>query len=577
LPTWRSGPAALANLNAVLYQDYLTDTRRYCTVIFGILTADSARTDTGARFGADGLRTFAGHLPVGAATGLVSRPGRVHVPLAGPSAVEREGRWTLFGDRSRRNRRTRAGIGGLMGSRRPIGPVDAIWLNMDRPNNLMVVDALVLFDEPVDWDRGLAVLRDRLVRRFAVFGQRPAAPALPWIGAPRWEDDPDFVLDRHIHRVRLPEPGDDRALRRYIESRLCRPFDRSHPMWETSFVDGYRGGAAIFARFHHAISDGIAGANLLMSLTDATADGEPPDTVEGTDQTEPAVGGLIGSVLRRAGDAAGSAASGLSSFVAGLPGWMRPQRASAALTQTWSTLGVLNKLLLSSNAHTSFDGEPGTAKTAVWSRPLPLPEVKRAGRLADATVNDVLISALAGAFWTYLVEHDGSATDLTTMVPVNVRPVADPPGPDLGNRFTLVLMKLPSGVGAPLARLAETKRRMDAIKRSPEVAITSAMISAIGKAPEEVKHVLVNFFAGKSIGVTTNVIGPNTQRFFAGTKVAGLLAWAPTSGRQTVSACILTYDNTVRVGFKVDATTIRDPERLAAAFEERIDWLLRIP
>jgi hypothetical protein len=191
-------------------------------------------------------------------------------------------------------------------------------------------------------------------------------------------------------------------------------------------------------------------------------------------------------------------------------------------------------------------------------------------------VNDVLVSALAGAFCTYLVDHDGVATDVTTMVPVNLRPPADPAAPALGNQFTLVLMKLPSGMDAPLARLAETKRRMDAIKRSPEVAITFGLISAIGRAPKEMERVLVDFFAGKAVGVTTNVIGPNVPRYFAGTKVSGLLAWAPTSGRQTVSACILTYDNTVRVGFKVDTNTIPDPERLVAAFEERIGWLMRI-
>ena len=29
-------------------------------------------------------------------------------------------------------------------STRLIGPVDTIWLNMDRPNNLMVIDSLVI-------------------------------------------------------------------------------------------------------------------------------------------------------------------------------------------------------------------------------------------------------------------------------------------------------------------------------------------------------------------------------------------------------------------------------------------------
>ena len=28
---------------------------------------------------------------------------------------------------------------------------DAAWLRMDRPTNLMVINAVLLFDEPIDW------------------------------------------------------------------------------------------------------------------------------------------------------------------------------------------------------------------------------------------------------------------------------------------------------------------------------------------------------------------------------------------------------------------------------------------
>ena len=51
----------------------------------------------------------------------------------------------------------------MMSERRAIGPVDTMWLNMDRPNNLMVIEGVMWFDDPIDRDRLRAVLQRRLV------------------------------------------------------------------------------------------------------------------------------------------------------------------------------------------------------------------------------------------------------------------------------------------------------------------------------------------------------------------------------------------------------------------------------
>ena len=51
-----------------------------------------------------------------------------------------------------------------MSGRRPVGAVDNIWLNMDRPNNLMVIDSVMWFDGSVDWDRFESLLLRRMRR-----------------------------------------------------------------------------------------------------------------------------------------------------------------------------------------------------------------------------------------------------------------------------------------------------------------------------------------------------------------------------------------------------------------------------
>lgn len=464
-----------------------------------------------------------------------------------------------------------------MGGRRPIGAVDRIWLNMDRPSNLLVIDAVVFFTEPVDWRRLMPVLATRLVDRFPIFRQRPE-PARGPLGAEHWSDDPTFSVRHHIRRAKLRRPGDDDALQRYIEQHMHRPLARDRPLWEIHLIDGYGRGCAMYARFHHAIADGIALATVLLSLTDATPDGDLRDL---TADPAPIVARSTAPLSDTHGDVDHTATTArlpsAARFITRPLRAVEPRRVGDVLVQTGRVAEIVNKLLLGRNPPTVLRGEPGVAKRAVWSRPFPLAGVKQLGRLAGATVNDVLVSMVAGAIASYLVDHDGVATDLTTMVPVNMRAPDQPLPAGLGNRFALVMLRLPSSIRPPLARLAETHRRMEAIKHSPEAMLTFGMITAIGRAPLAAERALVDFFADKAIGVTTNVAGPTTARYLAGAKIGGLLAWVPGSGNQTVGICIVTYNRTVRVGFKVDASTVPDPERLVHAFDDEIDMLMRTP
>jgi WS/DGAT/MGAT family acyltransferase len=403
-------------------------------------------------------------------------------------------------------------------------------------------------------------------------------PPIP-IGLPHWEDDPDFDIQRHMIRARLPEPGDDAALQAYLEEQIHRPFDRQHPLWEYHFIDGYRDGCAVMPRFHHALGDGAALMEVLLSTTDAEPDDdllpEPkkaPARDHGADHEHH---GLLGAASWMA-SAAGSAARGALHLLGELPHLANAHTLVDALTVTQQTGQITGKLLLGANPHSPLTGIPGLRKRVVWSEARGLDEIKKAGRLAGATMNDVLVTALSEALATYVEDRGGDAVDLITMIPVNLRKPGEPLPRELGNKFALVFLELPSGQYAPLERLALAKTRMDDIKHSPYALITFGLISAIGRTNPDVERVLVDFFSNKAIGVTTNVPGPRSRRYMAGVPMTGLLGWVPGSGHQTLGACILTYDNTVRVGFKVDAEIVPDPEKLVHAFDEAIDDLLQI-
>lgn len=447
-------------------------------------------------------------------------------------------------------------------ARRPVDPVDTIWLNMDRADNLMVIESLMMLEGPVDWDRFKSTVEQRILERFPVFGQRPVPSRLPMV-APHWEDVPDFDPEQHFVHARLPRPGHDRQLQAYLNRHLGRPLDRSRPMWEMHLLDGYDGGSAVYSRLHHSLADGIALMQVLLSLSDAAPD---DDLAEAPDTGEREHHGLI--------DAAVHVAATTGHAVLDLPQLVRPRYVADAMTLARQTSGITAKLLLTRNPASPVNGPVGVDKRVVWADPIPLDAVVDLGHRTGSTVNDVLVSALAGALHRYVARHHGDPVDIPTMVPVNVRPLDEPLPRELGNRFALVLFILPSSLATPFERLAETKRRMAAIKNSPEALLTFGLITGIGRTGPDLERFLVDFFANKACGVTTNVPGPRRPRYVAGSRIRRMVGWAPESGQQTLGTGIFSYAGEVTVGFKVDAHQFPRPEELLDDYRAELDELL---
>ena len=442
-----------------------------------------------------------------------------------------------------------------------VNPVDAIWMNMDRVQNLMVIECVMFLDGPIDRTRFDRVVQRRLIDAYPVFSRRPTVAGRR--GAThRWRDVDDFDFTGHVREVRLPAPGDDAALQEYVGRFLATPLPRDRPLWDIHLIDGLTNGSAIYVRLHHALADGIALTQVLLSLTDATAD-EPGDRSGSGEVRHHGAGDLIEAARRAAPEMTHA---------------LRPARIVAAMTAATRTglrgAGVLGKLLLTRNPESALAGAAGSHKRAVWSDPIDLQLIKDIAQSSNATVNDVLVSALAGAIERYHRERGHPAVDIPTMIPVNLRPVHLPLPRELGNRFALVLLMLPSGTGTAAERLAQTKLRMDQIKRSPEPVITFAMIQGIGRLGRRLSRALVTYFAGKASGVTTNVPGPREPRYLAGTRITSLLGWVPGSGDQTLGTCIFSYAGTVRIGFKTDTNVIPDPDRILGAFHDEIDDLV---
>ena len=208
--------------------------------------------------------------------------------------------------------------------------------------------------------------------------------------------------------------------------------------------------------------------------------------------------------------------------------------------------------------------------------PLSLTTVKTIGKATGATVNDVLLAAVAGALREYLLRRDSLVAEVNWMVPVNLKPIAENLPEDLGNYFALVFLPMPLETADPAERLAQMHQRMNRIKRSDEAVLTFGLQRVVSQSPGQIAFALTNFFANKAVGVLTNVPGPRAEMTFAGAPVRQVVGFAPCSGDQPMTATIFSYNDEVTVGFASDADLVPDPLELAELVVDQVAVLAEV-
>jgi WS/DGAT/MGAT family acyltransferase len=442
---------------------------------------------------------------------------------------------------------------------------DSAWLHMDRPTNLMVINAVLWFDVPLDWPRVKEVFHERVIDHFPRFRQR-VVERRPG-QAPAWADEPAFDADLHFHQMRLPAPGDRAALQEVLDDLITTPLDRTKPLWHVYRLEDYGTGDAVLVRMHHCIADGISLARVMLSLTDL--DGDPVGFAAHGSGDARRRGAAQVATLTRAAGAGRSAAATLAHE--SLEALAHPRHAADLARAAGDEARTLAKLLLPATEQGSpLKGEQRAAHRVAWADPVSLRTVKRTGHALDATVNDVLVAAVAGAIGRHLDTAGARPDELHAMVPFNLRPLDAPVPRELGNRFGLVLLGLPVGIRDPATRLQAVREQMLAIKDSHEGALAYGILGLVGRTPARVEELLVDFFSSKATMVLTNVPGPRREVSLAGTPVRGVLVWAPCSGSVGMSVSVFSYAGKVTAGFLTDAGLVPDPQALADDFRREV-------
>ena len=480
-------------------------------------------------------------------------------------------------------RRAASGMLGLSGER--MSKVDTAWLRMDCPTNLMLINGVWAVSPGITLEQ----LRERAGQRltqYPRFCQRVVEDAA---GA-TWVKDEHFDIAAHVEPLTLKRKRGQthqQALADAVGGFATQPLNARRPLWHFYLVEDFVGedgqaGSALIVRIHHCIADGIALMWVIMSLVDGGA--EPPKRPRresaGTEDwlSDALIKPLAGLTVRAIDFAGEGAARSLHALLDPEKAVQHGLAGSAdAVRMAWQVLNDAAALaLMSDDSPTRLKGDPGTIKRVAWCPPLSLDDVKAVGRALGCSVNDVLLSCVAGAIGGYLRNcgDDTRGKEIRAMIPVNLRPMEE--AWKLGNHFGLAPLVLPIGLENPIERIYEVRHRMDALKGSTQPLLAFGLLAVAGLMVKPAQDALLNLFGRKTTAVMTNVPGPHEPMTICGSRVTQCMFWVPQTGSVGLGVSILSYGGGVQFGVITDTVLCPEPQRIIDAFAPEFEALSTI-
>ncbi len=425
--------------------------------------------------------------------------------------------------------------------RERIASHDAIWLQ-DSTTNLMVINAVIITDR-----LDLATLRQAFQRR--IFEGPEAARferlrcRITGKGLRRyWDKDPHFDLSNHIFACKGRNLHKLEAIQAYVGRTASLQLDEDRPRWEIQVIEEFEENAtALLVRIHHSIGDGEALVSLMFTLMDGSWEEK-----QGMDRHAPAA-------------------------PTDIP-WL--DRALRAAAIPLKAPGILLRRLtwIPDRSHLHGPALSGNKQVA-WTAPLDLDVVKKARHQIGATVNDVLMASVSGAFSTYLAQQGGAApARFLISMPVNVRPLGEIPRCE--NHFAPVPMSIPAGTCSLSKRILEVKSKMDQMKRSAvPLVVYEIQRVLLTLFPKAVSRGLIDFLANKCTAVVTNIAGPCRDITLEGRRVRSILFWVPQRANIGVGISILSFAGQVQLGIIADEALVPNLALLIQAFEKEFEAL----
>jgi diacylglycerol O-acyltransferase len=428
--------------------------------------------------------------------------------------------------------------------------------------------AVEVLDTTPDWDRFQSVF-EYASRRVLRLRQKVVTPTVP-TAAPRWVVDPDFNLNFHVRRVRVPAPGTLREVFDLAEVMLQSPLDISRPLWTVTVVEGVENGqAAVLLHMSHAVTDGVGAVEMFAHIYDLERDPPPrepaplpiPQDLTGNDLARAGLnrlpGAIVGGLRGALGGAmhvAGRVARNPVSAVGGVVEYARSGLRGMSPVAEPSPLLRRRSLAARSEA---IDMDFG--------------DLRAAAKAAEGSINDTYLAALTGALRRYHNELGVPIEKLRMAVPVNLRAEADPAG---GNRFAGVMIAAPLGISDPRDRIQNIRTQM--CRRREEAAID--MVGAVAPVLSLLPDPILESMAGSIVSAdvqASNVPVYAGDTYIAGAKVLRQYGLGPLPA-VAMMAVLISRGGTCTVTTRYDRASVTEDDLWARCLVSGFDEVLAL-
>ncbi len=448
--------------------------------------------------------------------------------------------------------------------------LDSSFLHLERDSAHMHVAACSVFDgSPPAYDELVDAIESRLhlVPRYR---QRLAFVPLNQ-GRPVWVDDPYFRVRYHVRHTALPRPGGDEELKRLAGRVFSQALDRSRPLWELWLVEGLADERfAVLSKTHHALVDGVSGVDIATVLFDTSAEPLPvaPPEHQWIARPLPTRAQLLADALLERTTVPAEVVRGVKATLRG------PRTVAKRAGGALASVGALAWTGLQAAPPSPFNVRIGPHRRFTWV-PADLGQFKAIKNSLGGTVNDVVLTVVAGALGSYMRRH-GEPTEglgLRAMVPVSIR--ADIDRGALGNRVAAMWVTLPVGLSDPVQRLREVSDAMEGVKQSGQAVGAEILTRVSGFAPPTIMAQAARLQARQRLFnlVVTNIPGPQFPLYLLGRELEAIYPMVPLAENTALGIAILSYNGQLDFGLVGDYDALADLEALVDDLRASIDEL----
>jgi len=382
--------------------------------------------------------------------------------------------------------------------------------------------------------------------------------------------DPDFNLDFHVRRVRVPEPGTLREVFDLAEVILQSPLDISRPLWSATLIEGLRDGqAAQLLHMSHAVADGLGFVEMFAQIYDLERDpparSMPPQPVpqdlSANDLMRDGITHLPATVLGGTRDALLGALSMATRTV------RDPLSAvTDAITYARSSSRVMSQ---------AAEPSPLLRRRSLTSRTqaldVRLADLHRAAKAAGGSINDAYLAALSGALGRY---HRALGVPIATLpmaIPVNLRAEADAAG---GNRFTGVNLAAPVGIVDPVERIKRIRSQMTQRRDEPAMDVIGSVAPLLSVVPSPILEKMSESVVSADVQASNVAFYPG-ETYIAGAKVLRHYGIGPLPG-VAMMVVLISRGGECTITVRYDRAAVRDEQLFARCLVEGFDEVLAL-